>query len=208
MFVIEKGSAMASLSPMAPMAGATPPIAKRRGVANLPPAQRSSLARIGAYALHAQYDARTTTQKARETKLARWQAQVDPTGELAQRDPDELKRRVKACQALEMEKVRFAKMRKAQARKEEEARQQQKQKRTSKETDATSVSAEMASEHSPMEQTVTKALGGKAIVARRPGKTASKRGHDDAGTTASRARNSKKAANNHHGDSHTTPHTH
>jgi hypothetical protein len=94
-----------------------------RGAAALPPEQRASLARMGAYALHGQYDSKALTRGAREAKRQRWAQQVDPTGELARRDPAELERRIKSLQALEMEKVRFAKLQKAGLRKAEETRQ-------------------------------------------------------------------------------------
>jgi len=78
---------------------------------------------MGAYALHGQYDSKALTRGARDAKQRRWAHQVDPTGELAQRDPKELARRIKSLQAQEMEKVRYAKLRKAGLRKAEEARQ-------------------------------------------------------------------------------------
>lgn len=46
--------------------------------------------RIGALRLHAMYDGRDTTAKARETFLARFLAEVDPYGILS---PDERERR-------------------------------------------------------------------------------------------------------------------
>jgi hypothetical protein len=42
------------------------------------PAERSERARIGAYSLHAKYDARQTTRRARAAFLARFELQVDP----------------------------------------------------------------------------------------------------------------------------------
>ena len=46
--------------------------------------------RIGAYALHARYDARKTTSAARAAFLGRFEAEVDPDGTLP---PDERARR-------------------------------------------------------------------------------------------------------------------
>jgi hypothetical protein len=42
------------------------------------PAERSERARIAAYSLHAKYDARQTTRRARAAFLARFELQVDP----------------------------------------------------------------------------------------------------------------------------------
>lgn len=42
------------------------------------PAERSERARIAAYCLHAKYDARQTTRRARAAFLARFELQVDP----------------------------------------------------------------------------------------------------------------------------------
>ncbi len=41
--------------------------------------QRSMRARLGAFALHAKYDSRETTQAAREAFLSRFEREVDPT---------------------------------------------------------------------------------------------------------------------------------
>jgi hypothetical protein len=54
-------------------------------------------ARIGAHALHAAYDARETTAKARRTFLSRFEQQVDPDGVLS---PEERQKRAEhACKA-------------------------------------------------------------------------------------------------------------
>lgn len=45
-------------------------------------AQRSLQGRIGAYRLHATHDPRETTANARAAFLARFEAEVDPNGEL------------------------------------------------------------------------------------------------------------------------------
>ena len=54
------------------------------------PAERSLRARLAAYAMHAQYDARDTTAKGRAVFLARFEREVDPDGRL---DPAERRRR-------------------------------------------------------------------------------------------------------------------
>lgn len=46
------------------------------------PAERSERARIGAYSLHAKYDPRQTTRRARATFLARFELRVDPDRQL------------------------------------------------------------------------------------------------------------------------------
>lgn len=54
------------------------------------PAERSERARIAAYSLHAKYDARQTTRRARAAFLARFDLQVDPDGTLP--EPERLRR--------------------------------------------------------------------------------------------------------------------
>lgn len=54
------------------------------------PAERSERARIAAYSMHARYDARQTTRRARATFLARFELQVDPEGRLSQ--PERMRR--------------------------------------------------------------------------------------------------------------------
>jgi len=161
---------------------------------------------MGAYALHATHDGRELAQKARDAKERKRQAQVDPTGELAQRDPQELAKRLQQLQNLEMEKVRFAKLQKRQAREAEATHcaarisVNESPGNVSTQNETAPVVAGTASVHSPVEQTVTKAQsGGDAIVTRR--QTTVRRAN--AGTTQPRARNSKKAAKD-HGD--TYPH--
>lgn len=56
----------------------------------LSPHERSLRGRIGAYALHAQYDPRETTRRGRAAFLARFEREVDPDGVLA---PEERARR-------------------------------------------------------------------------------------------------------------------
>ena len=50
------------------------------------PAERSERARIAAYSLHAKYDARQTTRRARAAFLARFESQVDPDRTLPERE--------------------------------------------------------------------------------------------------------------------------
>jgi hypothetical protein len=55
---------------------------------------RSLRGKMGAHALHMQYDARETTKAARRSFDQRFYREVDPDGELARTDPRELERRV------------------------------------------------------------------------------------------------------------------
>ena len=66
------------------------------------PTERTLRGRIGAYALHAQRDAKETTAKARATFLQKFEVEVDPEGVLA---PDERHRRAQAAR-----KCYFAKL--------------------------------------------------------------------------------------------------
>jgi hypothetical protein len=50
--------------------------------------------RIGAYRLHAMYDARDTTRNARAAFMSRWDREVDPEGKL---QPSERERRATAA---------------------------------------------------------------------------------------------------------------
>lgn len=50
--------------------------------------------RLGAFALHAKYDARETTKKAREVFMSRWDQEVDPNNVL---EPTERQRRAEAA---------------------------------------------------------------------------------------------------------------
>jgi hypothetical protein len=65
--------------------------AKGRGMS---PAERSLRARLAAHAMHAQYDARETTAKARAAFLARFEREVDPDGVLS---PEERRRRAESA---------------------------------------------------------------------------------------------------------------
>lgn len=75
----------------------------------LSPQEAALRGRIGAYALHAKYDARVTTQKARETFLSRFLDEVDPDRTL----PEEERLR----RAAYAKKVYFARLALASARK-------------------------------------------------------------------------------------------
>jgi hypothetical protein len=82
-------SAPASPSPPAPLAPApsesplaTEPPQKPRRRQDIEPGDMALRGRIGAYRLHATHDPRETTQKARETFLARFEREVDPDGTL------------------------------------------------------------------------------------------------------------------------------
>lgn len=69
---------------------------------SLTPEERALRAKIGAHALHAKHDPRQTTAKARQTFLARFEAEVDPNCDL---DPIERLRR-----AEQARKAHFARM--------------------------------------------------------------------------------------------------
>lgn len=56
--------------------------------------QRSTNARIGAFAQHAAHDTRETTKAARAAFLDRFERQVDPDGQL---DPQERRKRAEAA---------------------------------------------------------------------------------------------------------------
>ena len=80
------------------------------GRAGLTPAEASLRGRLGAHVLHATYDSRAITAKARAAFLARFEQQVDPAGALP---PDERRRR-----ADHLRKAHFARLalKSAQAR--------------------------------------------------------------------------------------------
>ncbi len=60
----------------------------------LTPEQRRIRARLGAYALHAQYDVQETTRAGRAAFMARFEREVDPEGKLT---ADERARRAEAA---------------------------------------------------------------------------------------------------------------
>ena len=66
----------------------------KRSESLLTPSERQLRGRVGAYALHAQRDARETTDAARATFLARFEREVDPAGAL---EPAERTRRAAAA---------------------------------------------------------------------------------------------------------------
>lgn len=76
-------------------------------------ARRSSIARMGAYALYEKHDARELSERRMATRMRRYRERVDPTGELARRDPQALAKRVEAALKLDMERVRYAKSQRA-----------------------------------------------------------------------------------------------
>lgn len=82
----------------------------RKSVDELLAAQqrRRDIAQLGAFAQHAKHDPRETTRGAFEARMRRYREQVDPTGELAQRDPLALAKRVESALKADMAKVRLA----------------------------------------------------------------------------------------------------
>lgn len=81
----------------------------------LPPANERTLAgRIGAFSLHAQRDARETTEAARRAFLGKFEAQVDPEGVLP---PQERQRRAAAARSAHFARMslKSAKARRARA---------------------------------------------------------------------------------------------
>ena len=64
--------------------------AQSSGQVSLSPAERSLRARLAAYAMHAQHDARQTSANGRAAFLARFEREVDPDGRL---EPEERRRR-------------------------------------------------------------------------------------------------------------------
>ena len=69
-------------------------MAKRKRRWTIDPAEMALRGRIGAYRLHACRDVRETTARARKAFLARFEAEVDPTGTLS---PAERERRALAA---------------------------------------------------------------------------------------------------------------
>ncbi len=69
------------------------------------PAERSLRARMAAYSLHAQRDARETTSAARAAFLGRFEQQVDPGGQLL---PEERARRAHAARKAYFTKLALA----------------------------------------------------------------------------------------------------
>lgn len=84
--------------------------------------KRRDIARLGAYAQHAKYDPKVTTRAAFEARMQRYRDQVDPTGELAKRDPQALAKRVDSALKADMRRVRLARTQRAEARADADAR--------------------------------------------------------------------------------------
>lgn len=80
------------------------------------PAQRSEIARMGAYAMYAKYDGKQVAARRMETRMRKYREQADPTGELAKRNPRELEKRAEALLKQEMARVRLAKSQRASER--------------------------------------------------------------------------------------------
>ncbi|MFC1935258.1 hypothetical protein ACFLX9_00605 [Chloroflexota bacterium] len=66
--------------------------------------ERSLRGRIGAYSLHAKYDSRVTTAKARAKFLSRFEREVDPDSKLP---PEERERRAQAARKAHFTKLAF-----------------------------------------------------------------------------------------------------
>ena len=82
---------------------------------SLTPAEAALRGRLGAYALHAKYDSRETTQKARSTFLSRFEREVDPDGVLPEA---ERARRAEYARKAHMSRLALAS---ARARRERKA---------------------------------------------------------------------------------------
>jgi hypothetical protein len=76
-------------------------------------ARRSSIARMGAYAMYEKHGSAALSVRRMETRMKRYEERVDPTGELARRDPQDLASRVDAALKLDMAKVRYARSQRA-----------------------------------------------------------------------------------------------
>jgi hypothetical protein len=70
-------------------------------------AERTARARLAAYSMHARNDPRETTQKARETFLARFEDQVDPDRALS---PSERERRAEAARKAHMARLTLVRL--------------------------------------------------------------------------------------------------
>ena len=92
--------------------------------------KRREIARLGGYAMHAQHDGKTVATRGMDTRMRRYRERLDPTGELAQRDPQALAKRVEAALKFDMAKVREARSMRISARREEAKRQQAREQRT------------------------------------------------------------------------------
>lgn len=78
--------------------------------------ERRARGKLGAWTLHATHDSQALTRKAFETRMENFRKQADPTGELAQKNPQELARRTQALLNADMSRLRLAKLKKARER--------------------------------------------------------------------------------------------
>jgi len=69
------------------------------------PTERSLRARLAAYAMHAQHDSRSTSAPGRAAFLARFEAEVDPAGQL---DPAERRRRAEHARSAYFTRLALA----------------------------------------------------------------------------------------------------
>ncbi len=80
------------------------------------PTMRSAQGRLAALTLHATRDSRALARSSYETRRAKLRAEIDPTGALAERDPQALERRVQAHINLQMQRLTLAKAERARDR--------------------------------------------------------------------------------------------
>jgi hypothetical protein len=81
----------------------------------LSPAERALRARLAAYTMHAQHDARQTTASGRAAFLARFEAEVDPDGKLA---PEERRRRAEHARRAYFTRLALASAKARRARRQ------------------------------------------------------------------------------------------
>lgn len=68
--------------------------------------RKRDIARLGAYAMHAKHGSEPQ-RKSFNTRMRRYEQQIDPSGDLARRNPQELARRVDAALKADMARVRL-----------------------------------------------------------------------------------------------------
>jgi hypothetical protein len=68
---------------------------------------------MGAYAMYEKHGGKDLSARRMATRMKRYEERIDPSGELARRDPQELATRVEAALKLDMEKVRYARTQRA-----------------------------------------------------------------------------------------------
>jgi hypothetical protein len=83
-------------------------------------AERSLRARLAAYAMHAQHDARKTTANGRAAFLARFEREVDPEGRL---DPAERRRRAEQARRVYFARLSLDAVKARQAKRAARAKQ-------------------------------------------------------------------------------------